>query len=92
MSNYPEHDKMHAIVDKSQAIGEFLDWLSQHERYALGEVTERLYYPGLYRASVTIPQLLAEYFGIDQAKIDAEKDQMLDELRAMNSAKAGVTP
>jgi len=28
MSDYPEHDKMSAIVDQSQAIGEFLDWLA----------------------------------------------------------------
>ena len=25
---YPEHVKLRAIADKSQAIGEFLDWLS----------------------------------------------------------------
>lgn len=27
MSNYPEHDKLSAVSDSSQAIGEFLDWL-----------------------------------------------------------------
>lgn len=29
MSEYPEHDKLRAIRDKSQAIGEFLDWLEE---------------------------------------------------------------
>lgn len=28
---YPEHEKMSKIVDKSQAIGEFLDWLQQEK-------------------------------------------------------------
>jgi hypothetical protein len=27
MSDYPEHDKLRAIHEQSQAIGEFLDWL-----------------------------------------------------------------
>lgn len=27
MSDYPEHEKLKAISDKSQTIGEFLDWL-----------------------------------------------------------------
>lgn len=28
MSNYPEHDKLDAVKDRSQSIGEFLSWLS----------------------------------------------------------------
>lgn len=28
VDEYPEHEKLRAIADKSQAIGEFLDWLS----------------------------------------------------------------
>lgn len=27
MSAFPEHDRLHAVVDQSQAIGEFLDWM-----------------------------------------------------------------
>jgi hypothetical protein len=26
-NQYPEHDKLHAIKDESQACGEFIDWL-----------------------------------------------------------------
>lgn len=33
----------------------------------------------------TIQSILAEYFGIDQAQIDAEKAAMLDSLRAANA-------
>lgn len=33
MSNYPEHDKLTAVSEKSQAVGEFLEWLqNQHVR------------------------------------------------------------
>jgi len=30
---YPAIEKMHAVVDKSQAIGEFLEWLSNGEAH-----------------------------------------------------------
>jgi hypothetical protein len=32
MTDYPEHDKLTAISDRSQAIGEFLDWMSQEKK------------------------------------------------------------
>jgi hypothetical protein len=35
-------------------------------------------------------QLLAEHFGIDPVKLEAEKRQMLDDIRAMNVPKAEV--
>jgi hypothetical protein len=78
MSEYPEHEKLHAIHAQSQAIGEFLDVflptqgivLMEHDPYGDYVPTRR-----------TIPSLLAEFFDIDQAKIDAEKNAMLAALR-----------
>jgi hypothetical protein len=35
----------------------------------------------------TIPALLAEYFHIDQKKVDAEKDAMLEALRRTNDER-----
>ena len=35
MSNYPEHEKLSAVREHSQAIGEFLEWLSQAEGISL---------------------------------------------------------
>lgn len=32
---YPEHEKMKAIKDKSQAIGEFLEWLDTEKNYEI---------------------------------------------------------
>jgi hypothetical protein len=35
----------------------------------------------------TLHQLLAEHFGIDPKKLEAEKLQMLDDMRALNAPK-----
>lgn len=36
--------------------------------------------PGWTPARTNIPQLLAQYFGIDQEKLDAEKQEMYEEM------------
>lgn len=77
MSDYPEHDKLHAVKDKSQAIGEFVEWLQEQ---------------GIHLASwhngtqlrpwhESIEDLLARHFEIDLAKLEAEKRAMLDKIR-----------
>jgi hypothetical protein len=41
MSKYPEHERMKAVRDKSQAIGEFIDWLRSEETpYTIAEWEE----------------------------------------------------
>ena len=83
---YPEHEKLKKISDKSQAIGEFLDWCKDEEngfsfcRYREFEVEawtpdEDGWYP------CDFMPVLHEYFGIDKDKIEAEKCHMLEELR-----------
>jgi hypothetical protein len=45
------------------------------------------WYPaGYYSPGRTTQELLAQFFGIDQKKIDAEKEQMLADIRAANAA------
>lgn len=80
---YPEHTKQSAIVDKSQAIGEFLEFsgyilaeLPDEELVAAGLVGENELQP----VSKSLQQVLAEYFEIDLNKIEQEKREMLDEL------------
>ena len=81
---YPQHNKLHAVVDQSQAIGEFIDWLSDekgvtlahHERWEGYDNPQ--YVP--YRRS--IQGLLAEFFDIDLTALDDEKRAMLDAIRA----------
>lgn len=77
MSEYPEHEKLHAIHAQSQAIGEFLDVFLPSQGITLAETQDGRLWP----THRTIPSLLAEFFGIDQAKIDAEKDAMLAAIR-----------
>ena len=82
MKEYPEHEKLEAVKDESQAIGAFFDWL-QNERHPTLQmciVTDHADHP-FQPAPVSIRQLLAEYFSIDLKKIDAEKDEMLACLR-----------
>jgi predicted RNA-binding protein (virulence factor B family) len=77
---YPEHEKLAAIKDKSQAIGEFLDFGLGKQGIILAQFDEET--DQLWPTHRSITDILAAYFGIDQKKIDAEKAQMLDELRA----------
>lgn len=72
MTNYPEHEKLHTIHDKSQIIGEFIDW-AQSEEVVLIDL-DKNQHVGAYR----LRQLLADFFEIDLKKLEAEKRQMLD--------------
>jgi hypothetical protein len=76
MSEYPEHDRLEAIKDESQAIGEFLEF-GPGRLCEWNEDTEEflpIYGP--------IETILAGYFDIDLVKIEAEKRAMLDKMRA----------
>lgn len=105
---YPEHDKLRAISDKSQAIGEFLEWLQDcgldndpdadpwrtGGRYGSVELAFRQREgvdPSVQFAeddvdrssdltplSISITDLLARYFEIDQEKIGQEKRAMIE--------------
>lgn len=76
MSQYPEHKKLAAIRDQSQAIGEFIDTFLEEKGIVLAwrNSSEERLMPRLV-------DLLAEYFGIDPVKLETEKRAMLDELR-----------
>lgn len=78
MTQYPEHEKLEKISDKSQACGEFLDWLSS-EGISLCSWHERD--EQYYQDPRTITDLLADYFDIDLDKIENEKRDMLGRLR-----------
>lgn len=93
---YPEHTKLRAVADESQAIGEFIE----SSGYVLCELrtfiepiddepggrtfeTE----PRLVLVGKPIQQILADYFEIDLDKIEFEKRAILDTLREMNEAR-----
>ena len=79
-SRFPEHEKLKAISDKSQAIGEFVDWLGEAKGLALCELDEHGRY---FSSRVSIRALLAEYFDIDERRLEAEKMVMLDEMKIL---------
>jgi hypothetical protein len=79
MGEYPECEKMALITDKSQVIGEFMDWLLG--RYVLCQYKHPLHGDWPVPQNVNIQKLLAEFFEIDLDKVDAEKKAMLEELR-----------
>ena len=81
MSDYPEHDKLHAVVEQTQAIGEFVEWL-EGKGIFLARYVEGSNYP---RSVHGFRDLLAEWAGIDQNKLEAEKRQMLTAQRAANA-------
>lgn len=87
--SYPEHDKLHAIKDQSQAIGAFLDWLQNEREPTIVLCTRTQYkWDNLYQpAHVPIPDLLAEYFEINQDKLEEEKVAMLDKIRKAHEEK-----
>lgn len=80
---YPEHAKLSAISDESQAIGQFLE----DGPYLLAEYCEIEGFRDLQLvpAQKPIQQVLAEYFDIDLARIEAEKRRMLEQIREENS-------
>lgn len=92
---YSEHIKLHAIADKSQACGEFMDWLAEQgwtlcEYHSHKECARDkdgfgwdcgLSSNELVPIHVPLVKLLAMFFEIDQDRIEAEKRQMLAVLR-----------
>lgn len=87
MADYPEHDKMHAVQDQAYTIGSFLEWLLNDTPYFLAEYDDRR---RLEPIRVSFETLLYRYFQVDRDKIEAEKDQMLDKIRAANDVSVNT--
>ena len=80
---YPEHEKLKALGGANQIVGDFIGWLSE-QGIELCERTRRR--DELVPCGKSRDDLLAEFFDIDTEKLEDEKRQMLDELRAMQTA------
>lgn len=101
MSDYPQHDRLRRVADTSQTIGEFVDWLADSKGVHLAhhfEFTdvdwngnEYTKQPELTTYNVpNIQALLAEFFGVDLAALEAEKRAMLG--RRVEPSPVDVTP
>lgn len=91
---YPEHQKLQAVKDKSQAIGEFLEWLQNTKGFRLAQwmkvpdesafAAEGDEVDDLVQKFPSVEKLLAEYFQIDLGKLEQEKQAMLEQIRKQN--------
>ena len=98
MSEYPEHDKLKTVAEKSQAAGEVLAWLFDEKQYFLAEDAGQVLSAGFgtsYTATRIRPicravkDLLAEFFEIDQKILEAEKRAMLAAMREAQQNQEG---
>ena len=82
-SDRPEHDKLDAVKDASQAIGEFLDYGLARLGLVLCEEPESRRNRSRWcnPTSRSISSILAAHFDIDERALEAEKRAMLEELR-----------
>lgn len=81
-----ELEKISAVKEKSQAIGEFLEW-ARSEGFFLASWQhfgnpEPEGYDRLVASNKTTNQWLAEFFEIDLNKAEEERQALLDEIRA----------
>jgi hypothetical protein len=94
---YPEHEKLRAIADQSQLIGEFVEEWCASRGMQLCKLVDSGMRTGFhgdedrnvimeYQPLTGVQQVLAEFFGIDLARIDAEKRAMLEALRSVSQS------
>lgn len=69
---------MLAVKPQSQAIGQFIDWLTEQGM----EICKREDDARLWPVDETIEGLLARHFEIDLKKAEREKCALLDAIRA----------
>jgi hypothetical protein len=79
VSRWPEHDKLTEVEDRTRAIGEFLEWCAYEKGIQLGQHDGEYFHP--FGPS---QELMAEWAGIDLDSFEAEKRQMLGQLRETN--------
>jgi hypothetical protein len=82
VSEFPEHDKLQAVKERTQAIGEFLDWAGYEKGVQLAQPDDRTGH--MYPIPGSWMDLLAEWAGIDRDKLEDEKRQMLETMRRAN--------
>lgn len=91
---YPEHAKLQALGGRPQACGDFLAWLHDKKGLVLCEPQDTRQFEGYpyLPASVPTHKLLAEYFEIDEDRLEAEKRRLLDGIRTAEAARHTEQP
>lgn len=84
MTDYPEHKKLAAVNDQTQAIGDFHEFL-EGKGIFLARYADGRNFPTEVHG---FRDLLAEWAGVDQGKLEDEKRQMLAAARTANDRPA----
>jgi hypothetical protein len=79
--DYPEHEKLRSLNGTNQVIGEFIDWLEDEKDIWLCSPDGP---SSFWPCHTPIQDLMAEFFDIDQDKLEEEKLAMLELLRSKN--------
>lgn len=80
----PECDKLLAVRDKSQLLGEFIEWLSENDMSICDKSLDVVCEP----LNHDIEKLLARFFNIDLAKVEVERREVLAYCRLVNEEKS----
>ena len=81
MSDTPELDKQHKVINSGEAgkVQDFLDWLLDDQRVVLAAWDdEDCLQPLMTRRE----QIMADYFKIDLDKLEAERRALLEQIRS----------
>lgn len=81
-----ELDRLVAVSDESQRLGEFLDWLEEQGyhicTYTEPSVDEEEFF---YPIGTNFEKLLAQHYGIDLDKVERERRAVLEYIRDKQS-------
>lgn len=92
----PECEKLVAVSEESNKIGEFLDWMASKDIVLCtweenDDEDTNDYLPHIlmtvdkYRGHSGIERILGEYFGVDLDKVENERRALLEWLREVQS-------
>ena len=82
----PTLDKILEHREEADALGAFLDWLQYEKKYFLGEFNPDDPNDELTIVHLNPEDILADYFGIDLAAADRERQALLEWIRSSSSA------
>lgn len=72
-----ECEKLSAVAEKSNVIGEFLEWMQEHNFVVASWDDDGELYP----CRIQINPFLAQYFEIDMDKVEQERMELLKWLQ-----------
>lgn len=72
--SYPEHEQLALVQSRSQAVGDFIEWLGQNQMAICTWIDRRDEWVAV---GMGRDKLLALHFGIDLDRLEAEKRDII---------------